>query len=49
MADRQAELEKYGIKNRHFIFTVESAEEVDRVISAHESGRHADFPVRRMN
>lgn len=49
MADRQSELEKYGIKNRHFIFTVESAEEVDRVISSYESGRSTDFPVRRMN
>ena len=49
MADRRAELEKCGIKNRHFIFTVESAEEVDRVISSYESGKGTDFPVRRMN
>lgn len=49
MADRQAELEKYGIRNRHFIFTVESADEVDSVISSYENGQSADFPVRRMN
>lgn len=32
MADREAELDRAGIVNRHFIFSVENAEEVDEII-----------------
>ena len=36
MADRAAELDKNGIVMRHFIFTVESKNEADKVIAAYE-------------
>ena len=35
MADRADSLREYGIRNRHFLFSVERAEEVDRVIRAY--------------
>lgn len=38
MADRAAELDKNGITMRHFIFTVESKSEADKVIAAYKNG-----------
>ncbi len=47
MGDRKDILQKYGIKNIHFIFSFESANEVDRVIKAYREG--ASLPdVRRI-
>ena len=48
MSDRGSELNRYGIDNRHFIFSDESAEEVDRVIRAHRQGLPVDGVVRRI-
>ena len=35
MADKQAELDRYGISMRHFIFTVETKKEAENVITAY--------------
>ncbi len=48
MSDRISELERAGIVNRHFIFTVESADEVDRVIDAYKNEVALDGKVRRI-
>ena len=43
MADRADSLREYGIRHRHFIFSVEKAEAVDRVIRAYrEEAASAD-------
>ena len=39
MADRRAELDRAGVENRHFIFSTESADEVNAIISAYKSGK----------
>ena len=49
MADKQDELRRYGISMRHFIFSDESAAEVDRVIECYEKGLALAKPFRRMN
>ena len=38
MADRTEALQENGISHRHFLFSVERAEMVDRVIRAHREG-----------
>lgn len=38
MADRKAELDRTGITNQHFVFSVESKNEVDAVIDAYKNG-----------
>ncbi len=48
MSDRQDELERAGIIDRHFIFTVESADEVDGVIERYVTKTPADGKVRRI-
>ncbi len=48
MADRQDELLRAGITDRHFIFSIETAYEVDDVIEAYKSGRSPKFDVRRI-
>ena len=48
MADRQAELERFGISAGHFIFTTESREEIKKVIAAYKNFSPADFDVRRI-
>ncbi|MBQ4090688.1 MAG: U32 family peptidase [Clostridia bacterium] len=48
MSDKLSELERAGIVNRHFIFTVESADEVDGVIKAYQKGQALDCKVRRI-
>ena len=48
MSDRRAELSRAGITAGHFIFTVESPAEVDRVISAYQSGTPLPGAVRRI-
>ncbi len=49
MSDRESELQAAGILSRHFIFTDESHEEVDRVIKAFTDGVPLGIPVRRIN
>ena len=49
MSDRTDELERYGIENRHFIFSDETPEEVDGVIEAFERGLPLSKKVRRLS
>ena len=48
MADRQDALYGAGITDRHFIFTIESGDEVDGVIDAYKKNRAASTTVRRI-
>ena len=48
MSDRQDELVRYGIVNRHFIFSDENPKEVDAVIDAFEKGLPLPKKVRRL-
>ena len=48
MSDRQDELERAGVIDRHFIFTVENAYEVDEVIESYSSRTAIDGKVRRI-
>ncbi len=48
MSDREAELTRAGITNRHFIFSVETPEEVDRIICAYRAGKPIGESVRRI-
>ena len=48
MSDKPDLLAKNRIVGQHFIFTVESADECDRVITAFKQGRSLGCQVRRM-
>ena len=48
MSDRRADLARAGITAGHFIFTLESPNEVDRVITAYQSGTPLQGAVRRI-
>ncbi len=48
MSDVPAELANAGVTGRHFLFSVESADEVDAVIRAYITHRPLPFEVRRM-
>ena len=48
MSDRADELSRVGLGQRHFLFSVESSADVDRVISAYRDGRPLGCEVRRM-
>ena len=48
MADRQAELKRFGLTAGHFIFTTESAEDIRGVINAYKMSLPASFEVRRI-
>ena len=48
MSDRQGELERARISDRHFIFTVESADEVNEVINDFKNHRAPSGKVRRI-
>ena len=48
MSDKQSTLAEYGITAQHFLFTVESAGEVDGVISVYKKGTALPYPVRRI-
>lgn len=50
MADKQSDLDRAGITSRHFIFTVESTEEIDSIIRAYSDNAppRAGEKVRRM-
>ncbi len=47
-ADKQNELDMYGIKSRHFIFTTESPIECKKILNAYKNGLSPDKPVRRL-
>ncbi len=49
MSDRREQLTRAGLTARHFIFSVEKADEVDTVIRAFSSGNPLTGPVRRIN
>ena len=48
MSDRQDELERAGVVDRHFIFTVESPYEVDGIIESYASRTPVEGKVRRI-
>ena len=48
MSDRSDELSRAGLSLRHFIFSVETSAEVDRVIAAYKENRPLGCEVRRM-
>ncbi len=48
MSDKQSDLARAGISAQHFIFTDETAEDVDRVIRAFEHAEPLPFDVRRI-
>ena len=48
MADREDELRRANVKMRHFIFTDESAAQVDRIIELHKKGLALGKPQRRI-
>lgn len=48
MSDRQDELDAYSITSRHFIFSTETPDEIDRVIDFHLAKRALDTDVRRI-
>ena len=48
MSDREDQLTRHAIFNRHFLFSTESPDEVDRVILAYRQHRPLDGLVRRM-
>ena len=48
MGDRKAELERYGISHRHFIFSAEGAKECAALISDYKKSKPLDREVRRI-
>jgi len=48
MADRQAELTRYGLTLQHFIFTVETRQQISQVIRAYQKGSPATGDIRRL-
>ena len=48
VSDRQDELDRVGATDRHFLFTVETPQEVDRVIEDYRCGRAPTDKVRRI-
>lgn len=48
MSDKQQELESAAVTDRHFLFTVETADGVDAVIDDFKAGRASNGPVRRI-
>ncbi len=48
MSDREESLSRAGVTARHFLFTVESPDEVDEIIRAHQQGTSIAGQVRRI-
>lgn len=48
MGDKKQTLDRFGIANRHFIFSVESGKQVDKIINCFEAGVSLGIPVRRI-
>ena len=49
MSDRQTELTRMRISAQHFLFSVETPQEVDAIIHAWREGKPLPTPVRRIN
>ncbi len=48
MADRETELRANRVVHRHFLFSIESPQEVDRILRAHREGWSPNEDVRRI-
>ena len=48
MSDRQDVLAKAGILSQHFIFSIETPDEVDEIITLWKKGEALPYPVRRI-
>lgn len=48
MSDRQDQLTKAGILSQHFIFSIETPDEVDEIIHSWKKGEALPYPVRRI-
>jgi len=48
MSDRLSELDRAGITDHHFIFTLESPDEIDGIIQAYDKGIALDGKIRRI-
>ena len=48
MADKQKDLDAYGVRARHFIFTTENKSQCKQVITAYENGTPTTYPIRRI-
>lgn len=48
MSDRQKALAEYGVRGQHFIFTVETPQNVDAVIRAYSTGTPLPGECRRI-
>ena len=48
MGDKKDELRAAGVVHRHFIFSVESADGIERLVLANERGECLDAPHRRI-
>lgn len=48
MGDKKQSLDKFGIADRHFIFSTEAPSEVDKIIDAFRAGMPLPYPVRRI-
>ena len=49
MADKQKELDAYGVRGRHFVFTVEAPNECREILESYENGLVAKGMVRRIS
>ncbi len=48
MADRQSDLDRAQVTNRHFIFSIETANEIDEIIENYENETAKDGKIRRI-
>lgn len=48
MADKGKELDSFGARGRHFVFTTESRRQARSIIDAYKNGIQASFPMRRI-
>lgn len=48
MGDEGEELARYGIRHTHFLFTVESAKEIEKTVTAYATGAPLAGQVRRI-
>ena len=48
MADKQTELDRFGIVHRHFLFTTETKEEIVAVLRSYRTGKPAVGEIRRI-
>ena len=48
MSDKKRELERAGLTAGHYLFALETPEEVDAVLAAYKDGTPLDTPLRRI-